>query len=496
MVPANRARASKLRLDHRGTTTLTAQLVEQIRRAVLDGALSPGHALPSSRALARDLGISRNTVVAAYDALAADGTILVASRRAPTVADVIRTSRHDLSEDEEEGASPFRISASAQRLMAAISDARLELLLSDSSRARPFRVGEPDLSLFPWHTFERILIRCWRAQSPLDAIGADPRGYLPLRRALLRHLTVARGVRAKVEQVFITEGAQGAFDLCCRTLLDPGDRVWIEDPCVPSIRAALQAAGARICPIAGDGDGLRVTEGRRIAPRAKLAIVSPSYAFPLGGRLGLARRLELLAWARRAGALVLENDYEGELRFEGLPIPALQSLSLEHGGHVLHVGSFGRAMFPALRLGFLVLPRHLVPAFARMRAVATRSSPHLLQAALAHFIEEGHYARHLRRLKQATRRRRDVLVRELEATRRAGETIHVPHAGAVLTLELPPSADDRAIVQSCMRHGIEAMPLSDCAHARRAGLVLGFGAHSEESLVRAVRKLRASVFGL
>ncbi|WP_394840489.1 PLP-dependent aminotransferase family protein [Pendulispora rubella] len=484
MVPA------QLRLDRRNTTTLTAQLVDQIRRAVLEGTLPSGHALPSSRALARDLGISRNTVIAAYEALEADGTILVAARRAPTVADVasaIRGVALGPSDDDPH----FRISTSAARLASFISDERLDALSSAASRARPFRVGEPDLSLFPWNVFERILVRCWRALTPLDSLGADPRGNLALRRALLRHLAVARGVRASVEQVFITEGSQGALDLCCRTLLDPGDLAWLEDPCAPSTRAALLALGARIADVPVDEDGVCVARGRRMAPRAKLAIVSPSYAFPLGVRLTLARRLELLSWARWAGALVLENDYEGELRFEGSPIPALQSLSLEHGGRVLHMGSFSRSTFPALRLGFLVVPRSLVPAFARMRAATTRSPPYLLQAALAQFIEEGHYARHLRRIKQATRRRRDALVGALRAARADGETLYVPHAGSVLTLELPATVDDRALLRACARHGIEALPLSDCSTARRRGIVLGFGAHSEKELEQAARKLRA-----
>lgn len=487
MVPA------KLRLDRRNTTTLTAQLVDQIRHAVLEGTLPSGHALPSSRVLARSLGVSRNTVIAAYEALAADGTVLVTARRAPVVADVPRILRE---RERERGPAAdddphFRISEGAARLSAFISDERLDALSSAASRARPFRVGEPDLSLFPWNVFERILVRCWRGLTPLDSLGADPRGHLGLRRALLHHLAVARGVRATVEQVFITEGSQGALDLCCRTLLDSGDLVWVEDPCAPSTRAALLAAGARIADVPVDEDGVHVARGRRMAPRARLAIVSPSYAFPLGVRLALARRLELLAWARSAGALVLENDYEGELRFEGPPIPALQSLSLEHGGRVIHMGSFSRAMFPALRLGFLVVPRSLVPAFARMRAAMTRSPPYLLQAALAHFIEGGHYARHLQRLKQATRRRRDALVGALRSARAHGETIHVPRAGSVLTLELPPAVDDRALVRACARHGIEAMPLSDCAVERRMGIVLGFGAHSEKELEQAARKLRA-----
>ncbi|WP_394845538.1 PLP-dependent aminotransferase family protein [Pendulispora brunnea] len=470
---------------------MTAQLVDQIRRAVLEGTLPSGHALPSSRALARDLGIARNTVMAAYEALAADGTILVGARRAPVVADVTRVIRGEPFDDDDEGDPRLHISSSAMRLASFISDERLDALSSATSRARPFRVGEPDLSLFPWNVFERSLVRCWRALTPMDSLGADPRGHLALRRALLQHLAVARGVRASVEQVFITEGSQGALDLCCRTLLDAGDLAWVEDPCAPSTRAALLAVGARIAAVPVDEDGVIVARGRRTAPRAKLAIVSPSYAFPLGVRLALTRRLELLSWARSAGALILENDYEGELRFEGAPIPALQSLSLEHGGRVLHMGSFSRAMFPALRLGFVVVPRPLVPAFARMRAATTRSPPYLLQAALAQFIDDGHYARHLRRLKQATRCRRDALVGALGSARAGGETIHVPRAGSVLTLELPATVDDHALLRACARHGIEALALSDCSIAGRRGIVLGFGAHSEKQLEQAARRLRS-----
>ncbi|WP_437929273.1 PLP-dependent aminotransferase family protein [Sorangium sp. So ce291] len=499
MVPARSASHAFLRLQRGAPATLTAQLVEQLRRAVLDGVLQPDHLLPSSRELARELGVSRNTAVAAYEALAADGTIVVRPRRAPVVAHVpARAGWQSAARAQPAGSAP-RTSKLARRLAAVVPPDKLDALLESRARSRPFGVGLPDLELLPWRILDRCLARRFRAMSAADALLDDPRGAPLLRRAVLHHVAVARGVRATVDQVFITEGSQAAIDLCCRVLLDPGDAAWVEDPGPLALRAAVRMAGARLVPIPVDEDGARVDVGARRAPRARVAFVSPAYAFPSGARLTLPRRIELLAWAGRAGAVVVEIDYEGELRFDGSPLPSLLGLDIEGvKDRVIHVGSFSRSLFPGLRLGFMIVPPALVRAVAAVRAASTRSPPYLLQAALADFIDEGHFARHLRKLKQATRRRRDLVLAELGRLLPGAVRARAPAGGSVLTLDLPADADDVAIVQALAARGVDALPLSRSAASRAGasrapGLILGFGAHAEPALLEAAGTLAAVV---
>ncbi|UQA63085.1 PLP-dependent aminotransferase family protein [Polyangium aurulentum] len=496
MVPAPRVLPPVILLERDAPTPLTAQLVEQLRRAVLEGVLPPGHKLPSSRELARDLGISRNTAAAAYEALAAEGTIVVRPRRAPVVGDV--PARRTPAASRPAIAIAPHLSRSARRVASIVPADRLDDLLGQRARSRPFGVGLPDLELFAWRVFERCLVRRFRAMTTADALHDDPRGLPALRRAVLSHVAVARGVRATVDQVFITEGYQGAIDLVCRALLDAGDEAWMEDPGPLALRAAVRMAGARPIPIPVDEDGLRVRVGVRRSPRARVAFVSPAYAFPTGARLDLARRIELLAWANEAGAMIVEIDYEGELRYQGAPLPSLLSLDGEGAkDRVLHIGTFSRALFPGLRLGFLVVPEALVRPVASIRAASTRSPPYLTQAALADFIDGGHFSRHLRAVRQATRRRRDLLVAELERRLPGSFRVHVPGAGPVLTVELPAGMDDVALVQRLARRGVDAIALSRLTAGRRksSGLVLGFGAHPEAALQRAARALAEAVLG-
>ncbi len=507
MVPASSAPHADhafLRLQRGAPATLAAQLVEQLRRAVLEGVLQPDHLLPSSRELARELGVSRNTAVAAYEALAADGTIVVRPRRAPVVAHVPARAGGQGAGRAQPAAAPPRLSRSARRLAAVVPPDRLDALLDSRARSRPFGVGLPDLELLPWRILERCLARRFRSMSAEGALHHDPRGAPLLRRAVLHHVAVARGVRATVDQVFITEGSQGALDLCCRSLLDPGDAAWVEDPGPLALRAAVRMAGARLVAVPVDEDGLRVHVGARRAPRARVAFVSPAYAFPSGARLTLPRRLELLSWAGKAGAVIVEIDYEGELRFDGSPLPSLLGLDIEGvRDRVIHVGTFSRSLFPGLRLGFMIVPPALVRAVAQVRAASTRSPPYLLQAALADFIDEGHFARHLRKLKQATRRRRDLLLAELGLVLPGAVRARAPAGGSVLTLDLPAGSDDVAVVRALAARGVDALPLSRSAAGRAGvsrsgtprapGLILGFGAHAEPALREAARTLAAVV---
>jgi GntR family transcriptional regulator / MocR family aminotransferase len=478
---------------HRGAIApLTAQLIRQLRDAVLDGTLAPGDRLPSTRALSRRLAVSRNTVVAVYDALAADGTISVEPRKGPRVASVPRRA----SARSPQAAAAPELSRSARWLAAAIPESRLDGLMSRRPRSRPFGAGLPDLDLLPMRALERCLVRRLRAMSSSDALHDDPRGELSLRRAVLRHVASARGIRATTDQVFITEGSQGGIDLCCRTLLDSSRVAWIESPAPLALRSAVRFAGGRLVRVPVDEQGARVDIALRRAPDARVAFVSPAYSFPSGARLSLPRRLRLLDWASKGGATIVEIDYEGELQTDGAPVQSLLSLDVNGAtDRVIHVGTFSRSLFPALRLGFLIVPRALVRPFAMVRAASTRSSPFPLQAALADFIEAGHWARHMRRLRLATRRRRDLVLDRLRRLLPKTIVPRAPAGGALLALQLPEHVDDVALASTLTTRGVEVLPMRDrpVRSSGPRGLVLGIGAHSDAALLRAAEVLAEAV---
>jgi GntR family transcriptional regulator/MocR family aminotransferase len=278
---------------------------------------------------------------------------------------------------------------------------------------RPYRPRRPPLECFPFALWARIVRRQWRTfQYELLDYG-DPAGYRPLRESIAAHVEATRGVRCAADQVIVTSGAQQAFDLLSRLLLDPGDPVWIEEPGYLDLRGALVAAGARLVPVPVDENGLDVDAGIRLAPDARVICVSPSHQYPIGATLSASRRFALLAWAERAGAWIIEDDYDSYFRYRGRPLPALQTLDAERhrltsrrtvravarADRVVYVGTFSKTMFPSLRLGYCVVPDTLVDAVVNARAVADRNSPLADQAALAAFIDAGHYDRHLRRVR-------------------------------------------------------------------------------------------------
>jgi GntR family transcriptional regulator/MocR family aminotransferase len=291
------------------------------------------------------------------------------------------------------------------------------------------------------------------------------------------------------EQILVCAGSQQAINLCAQLAFDPGDAVWMEDPGYAVARHALAVHEARIVPVPVDDAGLDVAAGIDAAPRARLAYVTPARQCPLGVTMSVARREELLAWARAADAWVLEDDYDAELRYASRPPAPLWTLDPD--GRVIFAGTFSKILFPALRLGYLVVPPRLVDVFRRVRVLADFTSPYLLQAAVAAFITEGHFERHIRRMRTLYQRRQELLVHVLK--RRLGGKIDVASADAGMNLVvwLPPSLDDRLVVAEAKRHGLDLMPLSalTVAHHRRPGLLLGFGGISEREIVEGVDRL-------
>jgi GntR family transcriptional regulator/MocR family aminotransferase len=321
----------------------------------------------------------------------------------------------------------------------------------------------------------------------------DPAGYAPLRESIAAYLATARGVRCSAAQVVVLTSSQQALDLAARLLVDPGDGAWLEDPGYPGARAALLAAGARVVPVPVDGDGLDVADGVRRAGRARLAYVTPSHQYPTGATLSLERRLALLAWARRTGAWIVEDDYDSEFRYDGRPLAAIQGL--EPGSRVVYVGTFTKVLFPSLRLAYVVLPAELVVPFVTARTLLDGHTATLPQAVLADFIAEGHFAAHLRRMRTLYRERRDVMVDAVRGRLDGALRLGPSDAGLHVTGHLDARADDRSAARRAARHGVETPPLSSFfLSARRSpGLVLGYAGLSPEAIRAGVRALAAAL---
>ena len=316
----------------------------------------------------------------------------------------------------------------------------------------------------------------------------DPAGYLPLRALIADYLRTARAVSADPDQVLIVAGSQMALQLCARTLLRAGDEVFVEEPGYPGAKAALTATGATLRPIAVDGDGLVVDEMTPRSRRAPVVYVTPSHQYPLGIPMSASRRLELLEWARRHRAWIIEDDYDSEYRFASRPLGALQGL--DSGSHVIYVGTFSKVLFPSLRIGYLVAPRPLIDAFRNHRDALDLFSPALYQMALADFLAQGHFARHLRRMRGIYQRRRDALVAGIERFMPDALTIVNADAGMHLTASLHERVDDADLARRAAAKGINVTALSSCCSRTPArGLVLGFGGSTETALTHALERL-------
>jgi GntR family transcriptional regulator/MocR family aminotransferase len=349
------------------------------------------------------------------------------------------------------------------------------------------------VDLFPIGLWSKLVARRLRRATPSQLDYCETPGFTALREAIADHVGTARATRCDSEQVFVISGAQRALDFLCRLLLDPGDDAWMEEPGYPGARNALLAAGARIRPVPVDLDGLDVAAGARRAPRARLAYVTPSHQYPSGVPMSLARRLALLRWANAAGAWVLEDDYDSEFRYGSRPIPCLHGLDVD--GRVIYVGTFSKTLFPSLRLGFMIVPHDLKERLVTVRRGADANPPILEQMVLADFILDGHFERHLRRMRAAYRERLETLA---DATRR--------HCGGALRLRTTRTglhavadladADAVRVFEEAAVRGVEVMPLSAYYSGRAhppSALVLGFGAVRPDSIESGMQRLAAAI---
>ncbi len=472
---------SGIRLDAR--QGLARQLYEGLRERILDGRLQSGTRLPASRDLAALLGISRNTVTRAFDQLYAEGYVEGRIGDGTYVAELSTASRP----------------APAVQAKAATSEALQRLQTYHLSRPligppRAFRVGVPAFDLFPFETWARLSARFWRKPSPARLGYGDPAGDWQLRELLAAYLRNSRGLHCDPAQVIVTCGAQQAISLCAQLLVEPGDRVAIENPGYRAAGHAFAVAGAQLAGIPVDADGLDTAALER-AGDCRLTYVTPSHQYPTGVTLSLARRLELLDWAERHDGWIVEDDYDGEYRYSGTPLAPLAALDRQ--GRVLYVGTFCKIAFPALRLGYLVLPPALVEPFARRRALDMRHSEIGTQAVMAEFIAAGHFQRHIRRMRAAARSRRDALL--------AGWPVDIPgcapmpavEAGLHLCVRVDSLARERELIAAAEGAGVELnglssywLPGEEPPVDNRAGLVLGFAAVPEAEIAKALAALR------
>ena len=476
-------------VDRRSAVPLYRQVYEGYREAIVDRRLRAGERLPSTRSLATELGISRIPILGAFEQLLAEGYFESRVGAGTFVARSLPDEAPPLDSRTSVRGPPGR------RVLSQGS-----AVLGERLTPAPwfggwgaFRVSQPAVDQFPFQVWSALLARHSRNPTRSLMTYGGPMGYLPFREALAAYLRTSRAVRCEAEQIMVVSGSQQALELSARVLLDPRSPVWMEEPGYPGAKDVLTMAGARLVPVPVDAEGLDVSAGIERCADARAAYVTPSHQYPLGGTLTASRRLQLLDWAQRSGAWILEDDYDSEYRYESLPVSALHGL--DRDARVIYIGTFSKVLFPALRVGYMVLPPDLVPRFARVRDAMDIFPPTLFQAALTDFLTEGHFARHLRKMRQLYRERRTVLVESL--TRELGDTAEVlgAQAGMHLVAALPKRFKDRQISERAAKEGIWAMPLSTCylEKASRPGLVLGYGSTDAGLIPDAVRRLRKAI---
>jgi len=459
-------------------------LYDELRSAILGGRLRPGARLPATRDLATAYGLSRATIVTAFEQLKSEGYVEGQSGSGTYVSQVLPEQLLNVRGPRAAKRLPHR------RVALSAYARRLQPFRGVPPRPiRAFRANQPALDLFPTTLWAQVAARRLRRVSTNLLAGGEALGYRPLRQAVADYLNSSRGVKCTAEQVLILSGAQEALDRTARILLNPGEPVWMEEPGYPGAAVVFRAVGARICPVPVDAEGLDLDRAQKKCKSARLIYTTPAHQFPLGVTMSLRRRLALLEWARRSGTLIFEDDYDSEYRYSGRPVPAMQGL--DRSGVVIFAGSFSAVLFPALRLGYLVVPPDMVDVFAAAESVSTHHPPLLEQAILCDFITEGHFARHIRRMRELYAERLSVL---LEAARdQLADVLEIStvEAGLQTVGWLKRGIRAERVAELAARCDLEVVPLSHYAsgRSRREGIILGFAAVDPRELRRGAEEL-------
>ncbi|WP_413993136.1 PLP-dependent aminotransferase family protein [Labrys okinawensis] len=440
-----------------GSGPRSRELYVAIRKLIETGQASPGTKLPTTRDLAQRLGLSRAAAVAAFEMLVADGFTEARVGSGTFVSTVVPT----------------------------IATAPPVSVLPRSQRALPCELGVATIDQKTMAIFRRLLSRSLLRPGPEHFHYGDSRGGPAVREAIAAYLRTARGVRCDAEQIIVTTGTMHGMNLVVRAMLVPGDEAWIEDPCYMTARAVLESIGARVIGIPVDREGLDAERGEELAPRARLAYVTPSHQFPLGVPMTMRRRLALLDWAKRRNAWIIEDDYDSEYRFAGAPLTALQGM--DGAERVVYLGTFSKVLFPGIRIGYAVVPKALLPRIVALRGFFDRQPPTLAEAAVAEFLDGGHFAAHLRRTRRRVEAGRDALLEALACHAAGALSVMAPDQGLHLVAGLGDNRDDSAVASRLVAAGVGAKALSPMYLdlPPRQGLVLGFSGFDGATLAAA-----------
>lgn len=482
---------SGIELDPTSSQPLYQQLYDAFRVAILEKRLRSGQRLPATREIATQFNVSRSTVLLAFDHLHTEGYILGKTGAGTFVNENIpddffqaNPNKSYIPVDFSEADTKASLSTRAKRIQASMFPA-----WASERKIIPFRPGIPALREFPFDLWAKLVAKATR-NLPISNYGYQPpAGYRPLREAIADYLRRSRMLKCEASQVIIVSGSQQALDLIARVTLNPGDKVWVEDPGYAGVKQALSGAGTDLIPVPVDDEGLVVAKGKVLCPEAKLIYVTPSHQYPLGIHMSLERRIELLNWAKQQNAWIIEDDYDSEYRYVGRPISALQGIDQHE--RVLYVGTFSKVLFPALRLGYLVVSPALVDAFIAAKAMIDRASPIIPQAALTSFIEEGHFGRHIRRMRLLYESRQQCLIDSIKV--QMGDAISIKHAeaGLHLTADLNLPINASHLAKQAFDAGIYIPAVSDCC--MKASLpqrvIMGYAAYEETEIKGAVKRL-------
>lgn len=474
-------------VDRKVPKALHRQIYDAYRAAIVDGRLRPGQRIPSTRLLASEISVSRFPVLNAYAQLLAEGYF----ESRVGAGTVVSGSLPDQLTSSQPTDTPQEITRSGPRPVADCSPTVSHIEATPwTQNLGAFRVGQVAFDQFPLHIWSNLIMRRYRRMDVESAHYGHLMGSEALRKEIANYLTIARSVRCEAKQVMIVNGSQQALEIAARVLLNPGSRVWMEEPGYRLARDVFLLNGCHLVPVPVDEEGLDVTAGIRKCRRARAAFVTPSHQFPLGVTMSATRRLQLLDWAQTSGSWIIEDDYDSEYRYESLPIASLQGL--DANSRVIYVGTFSKVLFPSLRLGYLVVPADLVERFFAIRRVMDLGPPTFYQEVLADFIEEGHFARHIRRMRVLYGKLRGELVNAI--SQNLGSMVEVvgDEAGMHLAALLRVRHRDVEVAQRAALHNLSLWPLSPSYQGEaRQGFILGYGATTKTEIPNAVRKLRS-----
>ena len=487
MAPRYRESAySEIQVDPAAAEPKHRQVYGALREAILSGRLRADEPLPSTRQLAQLLGVSRNTVLAAYEVLIGEG-FLVSRGGAGTF--VAHNAVRAPPPPPQAFVEPRPLSSTADAL-------RGRLLYPVSSVARPFHPSSPGIDVFPMEAWTRIIVRQTRVDRGRIMGEGAQQGYLPLRQQIALHLRLFRSCRCDADQIIVTSGAHLGYFLSAMLLVDAGDSVWVEEPGYPDARLAFRVRTSRVIAVPVDEAGLDIETGRALSAQPRVIYVTPSHQWPLGGVMPVQRRLALLDFAASRGAWIVEDDYDGDLRFDGQSYAGLQGL--DKAQRVIHVGTFSKTIYPGLRLGYIVVPPDLVSAFVAGRTAIDRYPNTLAQCVMAEFMERGLYAKHLHKMRAVYQERHALLRARLESKLAGALLVKPATVGTFTVTELTNGLDDVGVVQALAAAGVEADPLSISSRGseRKHGLLLGHAIARPEQIRHGVDVIERVICGM